>query len=214
MRKHLNWLVIVVPLFLMILGNGIAWPHLADRIPIHWNFKGEVDSWGGKGMIWLLPCLFLWTSFLLSMITLRLPGPHDDANRKSVLWVQTGIGILFVYIQGAILKVASDLKTGLSSVFIVWGFGIFMITLSWSFKACKRNNLVGIRTKWTLASDENWDRTHRFASSIFTLAGSLMIGTAYFVNLLAPAGIFFTAGGLFLAAVLATLIYSYRQRPA
>jgi uncharacterized membrane protein len=214
MRKHLGWLVIVVPLFLMILGNVMAWPHLGDRIPIHWNFKGEVDSWGGKGMIWLLPGLFLWTSLLLSIITLRLPGPHQDANRQSILWVQAGLGALFVYIQGAVLKVASDLTTGLGSMFIIWGFGIFMLALGQSFKTCKRNKLLGIRTKWTLASDASWDRTHRFASSIFTLAGSLIVGTAYFVNSLAPQGIFLMAGGLLLAAVLVTLIYSYRQRPA
>jgi uncharacterized membrane protein len=198
----------------MILGNVIAWPHLGDRIPIHWNFKGEVDSWGGKGMIWLLPGLFLWTSFLLSIITLRLPGTQPDANRQSILWVQAGLGILFVYIQGAVLKVASDLTTDLGSMYIIWGFGIFLLALGRSFKTCKRNNLLGIRTPWTLASDASWDRTHRFASSIFTLTGSLIVGTAYFVNLLAPEGMFLTAGGLLLAAVLVTIIYSYRQRQA
>lgn len=207
MRKHLGWLVIVIPLFLMILGNGIAWPHLGDRIPIHWNFKGEVDSWGGKGMIWLLPCLFLWTSFLLSMITLRLPGPDKNANRKSIFWVQAGVGILFLYLQIATLTVAVGAKTSMALAFVIGGFGLFMIALGWSFKTCKRNSLIGIRTKWTLASDENWDKTHRFASSVFNVGGLFLAVLPYFLNLM-------VAAGIFLAAVLATIIYSYRQRQA
>lgn len=207
MRKHLSWLVIVVPLCLMILGNVIAWPHLGDRIPIHWNFRGEIDSWGGKGMIWLLPCLFLWTSFLLSMITFRLPDPHQQANRKSMLWVQAGIGILFLYLQIATLTVAVEAKTSMALAFVIGGFGLFMIALGWSFRTCKRNNLIGIRTKWTLASDENWDKTHRFASSVFNVGGVCLGIFPYFLNLM-------IAAGIFLAAVLVTIIYSYRQRKA
>jgi uncharacterized membrane protein len=207
MRKHLGWLVIVVPLFLMILGNLLAWPHLGDRIPIHWNFNGEVDSWGGKGMIWLLPCLFLWTAFLLSIITLRLPGSTEDANRNSVRWVQAGLGFLFVYLQAATLMVALNSKTSLAVNFIISGFGVFLIALGWSFKTCKRNALIGIRTKWTLASDENWDKTHRFGSSVFNLAGIIMGLLPYLLNLK-------VAAGMFVAAVLAVVIYSYRHRQA
>jgi uncharacterized membrane protein len=157
-------------------------------------------------MIWLLPCLFLWTSFLLSMITLRLPDPHQDAHRKSILWVQACIGILFLYLQIATLTVAVEAKTSMALAFVIGGFGLFMIALGWSFKTCKRNNLIGIRTKWTLASEENWDKTHRFASSVFNVGGAFLAIFPYFLNLM-------IAAGVLLAAVLATIIYSYRQRP-
>ncbi|HAF86254.1 MAG TPA: hypothetical protein DCG32_07825 [Sphaerochaeta sp.] len=31
---------------------------------------------------------------------------------------------------------------------------------------CKHNYTVGIRIPWTLASEENWNRTHRFAGPV------------------------------------------------
>lgn len=38
------------------------WPSLPDSIPTHYNFKGEADSWGGKGSLLILPLisLILW----------------------------------------------------------------------------------------------------------------------------------------------------------
>ena len=41
----------------------------------------------------------------------------------------------------------------------------------------KRNWFFGIRTPWTLLSDEDWNRTHRFGRPVFMIAGVLiMIG--------------------------------------
>ena len=35
----------------------LVWGDLPDRIPTHYNFAGEVDGWGGKASILLLPVL-------------------------------------------------------------------------------------------------------------------------------------------------------------
>ncbi|MEL3971400.1 DUF1648 domain-containing protein [Rossellomorea oryzaecorticis] len=32
-------------------------PDLPDRVPIHFNINGMVDSWGYKGFIWVLPVI-------------------------------------------------------------------------------------------------------------------------------------------------------------
>ena len=39
----------------------------------------------------------------------------------------------------------------------------------------KQNFTIGIRLPWTLASEENWNRTHRMASWIFVLGGIIMV---------------------------------------
>jgi uncharacterized membrane protein len=43
-----------------------------------------------------------------------------------------------------------------------------------------RNFFVGIRTPWTLASDEVWNRTHRLGGWVFILAGLVLAATAFF----------------------------------
>ncbi|HEY2509262.1 MAG TPA: SdpI family protein [Polyangiaceae bacterium] len=35
----------------------------------------------------------------------------------------------------------------------------------------RRNPLVGIRTAWTLTSDENWSRVHRLGSYVYAATG-------------------------------------------
>jgi uncharacterized membrane protein len=38
------------------------WPSLPNRVPMHYNFFGEVDKWGSKGIIFLHPIIgaVLW----------------------------------------------------------------------------------------------------------------------------------------------------------
>jgi uncharacterized membrane protein len=198
MRKHLTWILIVIPFLGMILANVIAWPELGDRIPIHFNARGEADSWGGKGSIWILPGIFLWSSFLLGVATMKGAGSDDPSHRKAIHWLQVGLGMLFLYLQAGLLQLAGEPSPNLTLMFINMGLGIFMLSLSQTLKHCKRNSFIGVRTKWTLASDENWEKTHRFASSAFNTAG---VFVAFYS---------FLTSGIFLAISLITVIYSYR----
>ncbi|MDY4543483.1 MAG: SdpI family protein, partial [Candidatus Ventricola sp.] len=39
----------------------------------------------------------------------------------------------------------------------------------------RRSNTTGIRLPWTLADEEIWSRTHRFAAPVWVVCGLLMI---------------------------------------
>ena len=76
--------------------------------------------------------------------------------------------------------------------------GGFWTALGLILPRVRRNPWVGVRTPWTLSSDENWARTHRFAGFTFcfggvlamlcTLTGSAGLGTAIVVaSALVPA---------------------------
>jgi uncharacterized membrane protein len=56
--------------------------------------------------------------------------------------------------------------------------GVFWIALSLAVPRVRRNPFVGIRTPWTLASDENWARTHHFAGYTFAAGGVIATGAA------------------------------------
>jgi uncharacterized membrane protein len=208
MRKHLSWIFIVIPFLGMIVANIIAWPELGDKIPIHFNIHGEANSWGGKGSIWILPGIFLLSSFLLLAAKMKGTGSDDPAHQKAIHWLQAGLAILFLYLQVGQLQLAREPSSTLNLMFINMGLGIFMLSLSQAFKHIKRNSLVGVRTTWALASDENWEKTHRFASSAFYLAGIFVTCYSFFGRKL------LVTVGIFLAISLITVIYSYRQHKA
>jgi uncharacterized membrane protein len=66
-----------------------------------------------------------------------------------------------------------------------------------------RNFFVGIRTPWTLASDEVWLRTHRFGGRLFVLAGLVLL-----VSAVLGGGWVVAAIAIGSAAVL-SVVYSY-----
>ena len=53
------------------------------------------------------------------------------------------------------------------------GVGLLLIVLGNFMGKITRNFFVGIRTPWTLASDEVWLRTHRLGGKLFVLAGAV-----------------------------------------
>ena len=55
--------------------------------------------------------------------------------------------------------------------------GLFIIVGNYLGKV-RRNFFIGIRTPWTLASDEVWARTHRVGGWLFVMAGIAIISSA------------------------------------
>jgi uncharacterized membrane protein len=66
-----------------------------------------------------------------------------------------------------------------------------------------RNFFIGIRTPWTIASEEVWLRTHRLGGWLFVLAGLVV-----FVSAFLGAG-WIPAFAAITAAALISVVYSY-----
>ena len=67
---------------------------------------------------------------------------------------------------------------------------------------CKQNYTVGIKIPWTLNSEENWNKTHRFAGWLWTFCGVLIMLTGFF-------GSFWIFLPIVLLMVIAPCAYSY-----
>ncbi len=70
----------------------------------------------------------------------------------------------------------------------------------------KRNYFIGIRTPWTLSSDEVWDRTHKAAGKWFRLAGLAALGGVLWPDL----AVVFVIVPVMVAALYST-VYSYLE---
>ena len=55
------------------------------------------------------------------------------------------------------------------------GIGLLFIVLGNYMGKVRKNFFIGIRTPWTLASDEVWNRTHRLGGKILILIGLFMM---------------------------------------
>lgn len=69
--------IIMEALSLLLLAGTSAglffyWPSIPDKVPMHYNFAGEIDRWGGKGEIIFL-LMIAWGIYLLITVTERFP---------------------------------------------------------------------------------------------------------------------------------------------
>jgi uncharacterized membrane protein len=84
-----------------------------------------------------------------------------------------------------------------------WALGAFFVLLGLVLPRVRQNPWIGVRTPWTLASEENWAKTHRFAGYTMTLGGGAACVAAI-------AGVPMLGLVFILAGALAPVVYSWR----
>ena len=85
------------------------------------------------------------------------------------------------------------------------GLGLLLLVIGNYLGKVTRNFFVGIRTPWTLASDEVWLRTHRIGGWLF-VAGGAVILIAGFIG---PASALAVTLSVIIAIALFLTVYSY-----
>lgn len=60
---------------------------------------------------------------------------------------------------------------------LICGF-IFLI-FAFYFPKIKQNEVIGIKTKWTLKSEDVWNKTHRAGAAAWIIGGALFIGNIF-----------------------------------
>ena len=53
--------------------------------------------------------------------------------------------------------------------------GVMYIVVGNYLPKCRQNYTVGIKVPWTLNSEENWDRTHRFSGKLWIIGGLVLV---------------------------------------
>jgi len=82
-----------------------------------------------------------------------------------------------LYIATGLYNLGYPIKIGIVSPILI---GALMIVIGNSMGKLKNNWFIGIKTPWTLSSENVWNRTHRFGGWLFVLWGlALMVSWAF-----------------------------------
>ncbi|NHM26475.1 SdpI family protein [Desulfofundulus sp. TPOSR] len=201
-----DWPALAV-LLAMFIAGAASYPHLPELVPAHWNLRGEIDSYFSR----------FWGAFALPLLTGgiylgMLFAPYIDPKRNNYLRfpeayraVRLGLVFFFAALHAMILAVALGGPADLVSRFTPLALGVFLVITGNYLTRVRFNYFFGIRTPWTLASEEVWRRTHRFAGPVFVLAGLVAVVAAFL-----PAPTNFVLGvGAIIGAAAISAIYSY-----
>jgi len=179
-----------LPLILMIIAAFAItiyfYPMLPDRIPTHWNFKGEIDGYSGKlSGAYLLPVMNLIMYGLFILIPLLDPKKENYKLFSSTyIFFRYLFHIYFLAFHAVIIAAALGYDVDMGR-FVMFGISMLFMLMGNVMGRVKHNYFIGIRTPWTLASEEVWKKTHRLAALLWTVAGFIGIILALFrINLI------------------------------
>lgn len=201
-KKNLKTLIITsIVILLPILVGVILWNQLPSQLPTHWNFAGEIDGWSSKPFaVFGLPLIMLAGQWLCVFGTTADPKKehHSTKALHLLFWI---IPVLSV-VLGTVTYAAALGKNVRVEVILPVLVGLVLTIVGNYLPKCKQNYTIGIKIAWTLNSEENWNRTHRFAGRLWTVCGILIILSGFF-------GGFWLFGAVVLLMVLAPFLYSY-----
>lgn len=179
------------------------YPSLPERIPTHWNWKGEVDGWSGRSFgSFFLPGMSAGLLLLLLALPWLSPkGFQVEPFRSTYNLIVVLILALMAYIHVVALQAALHPRMDVSRALIG---GIFLLFggIGLLLNRVKRNFWVGVRTPWTLANETVWDKTHRLSARLYFATG--MLGAVAIWVGMSPAVCFV----LFMVIVLVPVVYS------
>jgi uncharacterized membrane protein len=172
LRKELPIIGIVLIPFVYL---AFLWNTLPEKVPTHWNYKGEIDRWGDKysliGLLFLLPVL---TYLLLLIIPKIDPKKRIDLMGGKYYQIKFIIVLLMSLLSLFILYLTKN--QSISNPNLIFALiGILIVVMGNYFKVIQPNYFLGIRTPWTLENKEVWKSTHTFASKLWFIGGLLII---------------------------------------
>lgn len=197
-RLILTSLVCLLPL----LVGAALYSRLPETVPMHWNLQGEVDGWGSRAQaVFLMPGFLLGMNLVLAWV---LDADPKRANMSPALRAvaQWSVPLLSLLLSGVTLSAALGHPLPVERVVPVF-VGLLFILIGNYLPKSKQSYTMGIRLPWTLASEENWNRTHRLAGYLWILGGLAFVVMS-FIGWTLP--VFFA---ILIVITLVPVVYSY-----
>ena len=191
---------------IIVLVAYIAWlyPALPDPMPTHWNAAGEVDDYTSKAIgAPLLVGIPIFVFIIFKLIPVMSPRGFRTESFAGTLNIIMTASVLFGCIIGiAVIRASRDASIDISS-FVFVAVGLLFVVMGNFLGKVRKNFFLGLRTPWTLASDEVWAKTHRLGGWCFVIAGVLMV----VMGIVAPTSMWFF--GAIVVLALVPVVYSY-----
>lgn len=175
MRENKRTLMIasIVTLLPIVIGV-IFWNRLPDVMAIHFGTDNEANGFSSKAFtVFGIPMILLALLWAGAWITAHDPRKQYISPKmyRLVLWI---VPVLSLIAVGTIYpyNLGYEMDIMLISQLVM---GILFVIIGNYLPKARRNYTIGIRLPWTLANEENWNRTHRIGGYLWVIGGILMI---------------------------------------
>lgn len=203
-RNKGKMIISSVLILLPMLVGLILWDKLPESMPIHWGADGKADGFSSPLVaVMCIPLLLLALHWIGLWITTKDNGKNDQSEKVTgmIYWI---LPLISLFACGMMYAAAFGYTVHMGA-YVVLLIGVVFIIIGNYMPKCRPNRTIGIKIKWTLANEENWERTHRLAGKVWVIAGVLCLPAA-----LLPAAVFpYTMVSLLFVSVIVPFVYSY-----
>ena len=201
--KNKKTLVITSLICLLpIIVGALVYKRLPETIATHFDLNGNPDGWSSRAFaVCGLPAILLAVNLLLPFV-LRADPKHENMSGALVNITIWTIPVLSLVCSGLTLGRALGYDVRIERVLPVF-MGVLFILIGNYLPKTKQSYTMGIKLPWTLASEENWNRTHRLAGFLWVLGGVFFIVMS-FIGWSVPAFVIPLS-----VMVLVPMVYSY-----
>jgi immunity protein, SdpI family len=178
-REIIFWVIIIIPAIYL----AYVWNALPERVPIHFDAKGEPNGWGSRASEFILIGINVLTYLFLlffKKIDPKNPGEsYFTSNfykfRIALIFFLSAISVMVIHagLPGNGLFNGQWMMALLFLFFAV--LGNFMINLKPSW-------FIGIRTPWTLSNDVVWRKTHQLGGRVWFYGGLLCAALTFLLS--------------------------------
>ena len=208
MKTNKKLLLTSLICLLPLLAGVLVYPRLPETMATHWGFDGAPNGWTSRaGVVFGLPVLILLLHIACAYALEHDPrrGNMSAALRTMTLWFCPAVSLLCGTIT---LGTGLGYEMNVSTIVPVF-VGVLFVLVGNYLPKTKQSGTMGVRLPWTLASEENWNRTHRVAGFLWVLAGLAAIAVTL-LRRWSP-GAFFALLAL-MAGIPALYSYLYYRR--
>ncbi len=182
-----------------------ALPRAPETVATHWNAAGQADGTMAK-----VPGLFVLPALTAGVLVLLYVAPRVDplganvaAFREHYDWFVVLFAAFMGYVNALVVAFNLGYDVNVSRM-LYPALGLLFLFVGLVLDEAERNWFVGIRTPWTLSSDEVWEKTHELGATLFKASGVVAL-----LGVLVPGYALWLVVGPVAASAAITTVYSF-----
>ena len=172
-NKRTLILTSIVTVLPIVIGLFL-WNQLPDKMATHFGINNEADGYSSKLFAVIgLPLFLLAMQWLCALVISRDPRKQNISPKLFTLclWIVPIVSLIVAAIQYPYnLGYQVDMSFWLGLL-----LGVMFIVIGNYLPKARQSYTIGIRIPWTLANEENWNRTHRLAGPLWMIGGILLV---------------------------------------
>lgn len=170
MKNKWKLLVSSLVTLLPIPVGLILWEYFSQRIILQ-----SADNWSSKLLIvFAFPIILLIIHWICVAVSLADHRNKDQSKKAMGLTLWT-CPFISLFISAVLYSSVFGTNSTIITLIIMIPVGLMLIAIGNYLPKCKPNSTVGIKVKWALENEENWNATHRFSGKLWFISGLLIL---------------------------------------